>query len=296
MKSNTIIMFISSIFLIQIVVTILFSILAAIYDVMEGIVPIRLCYFLLVFGLVSNLILSLITNNIKFILASLISMVITNYVVYMLWKLKMWGGGDVRLFSAIATAIPLGVNIDFLNIFPQLSIYPFAFSVMINSILVSFPFLVVFLIHLIIKNNVFNSQKDLMISVLNINNVRKIIELTFNKTIPVKDLKEGNIVNNYYFNDEKIIDLINDADGNLRIYENHEDDEFRYYFKSLSAGGITEKEMYLLKIMSAQKFISDEISVKVSFPFTPAILIGLMIAVFYGDLMFLFTKNLVLVI
>ena len=296
MKLNTIIMNISSIFLIQIIITILFSILATIYDVKKGIVPVKLCYFLLIFGLMSNLILSLITNNIKFILASLISMIITKYVVYLLWKLKMWGGGDVRLFSAIATVIPLGANIDFLNIFPQLSIYPFAFSVIINSILVSFPFLVVFLIHLIIKNNVFDNQKDLMITMWNINNLRRIIESSFNRTIPVKDLKEGNIVNNYYFNDEKIILLINEADGNLRVYENHEDDEFKYYFKSLSAGGITEKEMYLLKIMSAQKFISDSISIKISFPFTPSILLGLMIAIFYGDIMFLFTKNLVLVI
>ena len=64
----------------------------------------------------------------------------------------------------------------------------------------------------------------------------------------------------------------------------------------MSAGGITKNDMYLIKILSAQKFIGEDISVKISYPFTPAIFVGLMIAVFYGDIMMLFTKNLVLVI
>ena len=90
--------------------------------------------------------------------------------------------------------------------------------------------------------------------------------------------------------------MIDETDGNLKVYENNEDDEYKYYFKSLSAGGITKKDMYLLKIMNAQKIISDEISIKISFPFAPSILFGLIIAVFYGDIMLLFTKNLILVI
>ncbi|MDO5815899.1 MAG: prepilin peptidase, partial [Methanobrevibacter sp.] len=139
-------MILSSIFLIQIVITILFSISAAIFDIKDNFVPNILTYSLVFFGLGSNLILSMVSNNVKFILASFISMVVTYCITYMLWKLKMWGGGDVRLFTAIATVIPLGLNVDFLNIFPELSVYPFAFSVVVNSILVSFPFLMVFLI------------------------------------------------------------------------------------------------------------------------------------------------------
>ena len=132
----------STIFLIQIIITLLFCILASIYDIRDNFVPERLCYVLALFGLASNLILSLISNNVKFILASFISMVITYAITYLLWKLKMWGGGDVRLFTAIATVIPSGLNIDFLNVFPQLSIYPFSFSVVANSILVSsIPFI-----------------------------------------------------------------------------------------------------------------------------------------------------------
>ena len=287
---------ISVIFLIQIMVTILFCIWAAILDLREGIVPAKLTYTLLVFGLLSNLILTLITGNIKYILASIISMFITKLIVFLLWKLYMWGGGDVMLFTAIATVIPSGVNVDFLNIFPQLSIYPFSFSVVINSILVAFPFLLIFVVYLVVKNDMFRNNRDFIINMFNPNSLNYVIDTTLNKTVRVKDLKPGNIVNNYYFDDEHIIELINDIDGNLEVYENGEDDEFKYYFKSLSSGGITEDDMYQLKIMNAQGFIRDEVSVKVSFPFAPAILMGLMIAVFYGDVMFLFTKNLFLVI
>jgi preflagellin peptidase FlaK len=207
----------------------------------------------------------------------------------------MWGGGDVKLFTAIATVIPSGININFLNIFPQLSIYPFSFSVVINSILVSFPFLVVFVTHLIFKNEMFKDNIDFLFNIFNIESLRYMVNSTLNRLIPVKDLKEGMIVNDYYFNNEHIIELIDDIDGNLKVYKSNRDD-FKYYFKSQSAGGITDREMWQLKIMNAQDLISDDISIKVSFPFTPAILFGLIIAVVYGDVMMLFAKNLFLVI
>lgn len=285
----------SAIFLIQLIVTILFSVCASVYDVKEGFVPNNLVYFLTLFGLISNLILSLISHNIKFILASIISMVITYLITYLLWKLKMWGGGDVKLFTAIATVIPFGLNIDFLNIFPQLSLYPFAFSVVMNSILVSFPFLVIFIVHLIITNDFFKKNPFFLVSLLNIENLRQVIHTSLNRTIPIRDLKEGNIVNNFYFNNEYIIELINDVDGNLEVYENSGGGD-KYYFKSFSAGGITKKDLTLIKVLSAQGFIGDSISVKVSYPFAPAIFAGLLIAVFYGDIIFLFTKNFALVI
>ena len=222
-------------------------------------------------------------------------MFITYVITYLLWKLKMWGGGDVMLFTAIATVIPNGLNIDFLNIFPQLSVYPFAFSVVVNSILVSFPFLMVFFIHLLIKNEIFKGHPTYWISLLNIENLRNLIHNTLNKTIPIKDLKEGNIVNDYYFDNEYINELIKENDGNLEVFE-CKDEKGKYYFKSMSAGGITRKDMYLIKILSAQEFIGKDISIKITYPFTPAIFAGLLIAVFYGDIMMLFTKNLVLVI
>ena len=287
-------MIFSTVFLIQIIVTIFFAVLASIYDLKKGFVPDWLNYLLIFFGLLSNLILSFVTSNLKYFLASFISMFVTYAVSYMLWKLHMWGGGDVKLFTSIATVIPFGWNIDFFNIFPVLSVYPFAFSVIFNSILVSFPFLVVFTTHLIVKKSLFKNNVDFLFNILNYESLKLMINTTLNRNVNVNDLKEGMILNDYYFNDDHVCKLINDLDRNLKVYKS-KNDEFKYYFKSQSAGGITAQDMYLLKIMSAQDFISGTFSVKISFPFTPAILLGLIIALSYGDLMMLITKNLVLV-
>lgn len=294
MRYNTIIMNVSLIFLIQIIITLLFCLIATIFDVKRNIVPNVLTRGLLFFGVISNLILSLLTSNVKYILASIISACVTYAITYLMWQLNIWGGGDVKLFTGIASVIPLGINIDFLKIFPELSLYPFSFSVVINSIMVSFPFLLVFFIYLIYKNGIFKRNVDFLVNIFNFSAQKYLIESTMNRLVPIKDIKEGNIINNYYFNSEHVRNLIDEIDGNLRIYKS-DDDNFRYYFKSQSAGGITRKEMYLLKIMNAQGFITKDISVKVAFPFTPSILLGLMIAVIYGDILMLFTKNMFLV-
>lgn len=285
----------SIIFLVQIIVTSLFCCLAAIFDVKTGIISNKLNFSLLIFGLISNLFLSVLSTNIKYILCSIISMFVTYIVTLLFWKLKIWGGGDVKLLTAIATLIPFGININFLNIYPQLSVYPFSFTVIINSILVAFPFLLIFTGYLVLKNTIFNSNKDMLFSFLNINSISLFLKLNLNKLILVKDLKEGMIVNDYYFNNEKIAILINDINGNLKVYKTKDNPDFDYYFKSQSAGGITLQDMYLLKIMNAQKIISNNISIKIGFPFAPAILAGFLISVIYGDLMMLFIKKFFLV-
>lgn len=292
---NNMIMIINTIFLIQIAVTILFSILAAFYDIKSSIVPNKLNFSLLFFGIVSNLILSVITNNIKYILASFISMLITYVITYMMWKLNIWGGGDVKLFTAIATVIPSGININILNIFPQLSIYPFSFSVVVNSILIAFPFLVVFVTYLVFKNNIFGNNIDFLVNIFNMDSLKYIKDSTLNKFVLIDDLKEGMIVNDYYFNNEDIVELLRNENGNLKIYKSARDD-FKFYFKSQSAGGLTSREVWQLKIMNSQNIISDKLSVKIAFPFTPAILFGLLTAIFYGDIMMIFVKNIVLVV
>lgn len=286
----------SIIFLVQIIVTSLFCCLAAIFDVKTGIISNKLNFSLLIFGLISNLFLSVLSTNIKYILCSIISMFVTYIVTLLFWKLKIWGGGDVKLLTAIATVIPFGINVNFLNIYPQLSVYPFSFTVIINSILVAFPFLLIFTGYLVLKNTIFNSNKDMLFSFLNINSISLFLKLNLNKLILVKDLKEGMIVNDYYFNNEKIAILINDINGNLKVYKTKDNPDFDYYFKSQSAGGITLQDMYLLKIMNAQKIISNNISIKIGFPFAPAILAGFLISVIYGDLMLLFIKKFFLVI
>ena len=248
------------------------------------------------FGFASNLILTIITSNIKFIFFSIISYSITYIITLMLWQLNIWGGGDVKLFSSIAAVIPFGINISFLNNSPLLSFYPFSFTVMLNSILVSFPFLILLLIYLINKNNVFDENIEVFKGFFNYKSLKLLMDSSFNKHINVADLKEGMMINNFYFDNDYVKQLIeSNKKTNLKVFKS-DDNLSKYYFKTLTAGGITKDDMYLLKIMNAQKIISNQISIKLGFPYIPAILVGLVIAIFYGDLSMLILKNIIFVI
>lgn len=289
-------MILDDIYLIQIIVTIIFCIVFCFYDIKKGFLPNRLNYILAAFGFASNLILTIITGNVKFIFFSIISYSITYLITLMLWQLNVWGGGDVKLFSSIAAVIPFGIHLSFFNVSPLLSFYPFSFTVMLNSILVSFPFLILSLIYLISKNDVFDENIEIFKGFLNYKGLKILIDSSFNKRINVRDLKEGMMINNFYFDSDYVKQLIeNNKKTNLGVFKS-DDDMSKYYFKTLTAGGITRDDMYLLKIMNAQKIISNQISIKLGFPYVPAILVGLIIAIFYGDLSMLILKNIIFVI
>lgn len=289
-------MILDEIFLVQIVITVLFTIVFCFYDVREGFLPNKLNFILMIFGFVSNLILTIITGNIKFIFFSIISYSITYFITLMLWQLNVWGGGDVKLFASIAAVIPFGINTSLFNISPLLSFYPFSFTVMVNSILVSFPFLICLLAYMIVKNNIFDENIEVFKGFLSYKSLKILIDSSFNRHINVSELKEGMMINNYYFDSDYIKELIeSDKKTNLKVFKSDHDDS-RYYFKTQTAGGITKDDMYLLKIMNAQEIISNQISIKMGFPYVPAILIGLIIAIFWGDLSMLILKNIIFVI
>ena len=104
------------------------------------------------------------------------------------------------------------------------------------------------------------------------------------------------MINNFYFDNDYVKQLIeNNKKTNLKVFRS-DDNLSKYYFKTLTAGGITKDDMYLLKIMNSQKIISNQISIKLGFPYVPAILVGLIIAIFYGDLSMLILKNIIFVI
>ena len=289
-------MILDDIYLIQVVITIIFCIIFCFFDIKEGFLPNKLNYIFVAFGFLSNLALTIITGNVKFIVFSIISYSITYLITLMLWQLNVWGGGDVKLFASIASVIPFGVDNPFFKISPLLSFYPFSFTVMVNSILVSFPFLLALLIYLIIKNDVFDENMELFKGFLSYKGIKILIDSSFNRHINIRDLKEGMMINNFYFDNEYVKELIeNNTKTNLKVFKSN-DGKSKYYFKTLTAGGITNKDMYLLKIMNAQQIISSQISVKMGFPYVPAILVGLIIAIVYGDLSMLILKNIFFVI
>lgn len=281
---------------IQLFISVTILMLSTVYDLKKGIIPNKLSLTLLILGIITNGLLSLITNNIKFILGAIIFTIITYTICYLIWKLKIWGGGDVKLLTGLATITPFAVEIPFLNIYPQLSFYPFSFTVIINSILISFPFLIGLIFYLNAKNKIFDKNEELAINLINHKNFMLFLKTHFNKIIPIYELKEGMIVNNFYFNNEEIVDLIMESNGNLKVYKTGEKNSYKYYFKSATAGGLTEKDAILLKIMYSQRIITKDISIKLGIPFAPFITIGYVFGIFIGDIIFILMKNLSLVI
>ena len=209
------------------------------------------------------------------------------------WKLKIWGGGDVKLFTSISATIPLPVNLSFLTgIISEVAIYPFSITIMVNSILCSFPFLVILLIYnLKNKSNMHFNLRNLAI-LFDINYLKLIINENFNQKIDIKNLKEGMVLNKYYFNNVYVYDSINENSGNLSCYLSKNDFKYSYYFKSISLAGIEERDIVLLKILYSQNFLKNNFSIKQSFPFAPSILLGFLIAILFGDLALIIFKSL----
>lgn len=103
----------------------IFLIICSIYDLKTRQVPHALTYGLIGFAFTSRFILSIIQKDIKILIYSIIALIICYAVGYLLYKIKAWGGADVRIFTAIGVFMPVYppyfdfnpyLNIDFIFI------------------------------------------------------------------------------------------------------------------------------------------------------------------------------------
>lgn len=373
-----------NIYIFSIAIIIIVTIIAAYFDIKKGIIPNKLTISLFLFGIAINSIFSILYNNNSYIFNSITLTVFTFLLTYTLWKFKIWAGGDVKLFTAIASSIsnsPKILEFKFFNLYlPKIAIYPFPLTVIFNSILISFPFLVVFL--LIKKYNVdfkeknFNLKKSnnkidfkqkicylkrfissftilnqiyskkriifkkilysLIFSSLFIiftgiykNSYHSIYILSFGaifsltssslfklgikkfkkflksisyKKVSIYNLNEGMIVDKTYFNIVKsysshfdgLINDIDNNDSNLKIKKistkKDEKELTKYLLNSSTAAGLSDCDILFLKKLFKMNFINENIQIKIGIPFAPSIAIGLIIAIFIGDLCVLFAN------
>ncbi|WP_409199362.1 prepilin peptidase [Methanobrevibacter sp. DSM 116169] len=290
-------MYYNSVFIFPTIISFLFILIASYNDFKKGIIPNKLNFSFLFCGLFINLIFSIFFNDVIFIASSIIFTFITFCVSYIAWKFKIWGGGDVKLFTAISSAIPFPINLSFLTGFsPEIGIFPFFIIVMLNSILCSFPILIIILIYNLNEDSNFYISKNNIAIFLNFKYLHFLIKESFNKTINIKDLSEGMVLNNYYFNDSRINEIINENSGNLSSYTDNNNDKFKYYLKSNSIAGIDSSDLVILKILHDKKLINNNFSIKQSFPFAPSILAGFTIAIIFGDLTLIITKSIKMVL
>lgn len=130
------------IFIIPIVITFIYTLISSLTDLKYNIIPNKIVFSLWILGLLINLMFTLILNNLFFILSSIISTTITFLICYILWKIRLWAGGDVKLITGISSIIP--INYFYYNeLFTNKYLFiPFSFNLIVNSILISFPFII----------------------------------------------------------------------------------------------------------------------------------------------------------
>ncbi len=132
-------------------ITILFLIVAVIYDVRKRIIPNPLVLTLLIIGIITKIIQSIVLNNLNILLNSLLSFAVTFFVSYVLWETGFFAGGDLKLFSALAVLNPFNLNFFASSLSFGIITHPFfVLTLIIVSILSTAPVLIIHSLYLFI--------------------------------------------------------------------------------------------------------------------------------------------------
>jgi archaeal preflagellin peptidase FlaK len=145
---------------ISIIIALVACIYASYTDFKDGIIQNKLTFPLIAIGIILNGVYVFTTSNIFLFIECVIVTGIIFILGYVFWKMGAWAGGDVKLFTALAALLPFYaipfyptlVSYQILGLqFPLLGTYPFPFTLIINSILSILPFLLVYVIYIVVK-------------------------------------------------------------------------------------------------------------------------------------------------
>ncbi|MGN1363375.1 MAG: prepilin peptidase [Methanobrevibacter sp.] len=262
-------------FIIPVIVVLIATIIAAYTDIQYNTISNKLNLILIISGISFSLFFTIFYKNPYFITSSLISGISIFMISYILWVLGLWAGGDVKLLTGIAFMIPS--NYYKLPIF-----WPFTLDLILNSLIIAFPFIFIYILILKLNNNKKDLFNKIKYEILSFN--------IFNSTsrfstylVPISKLKEGMILDKTNFNNRKTYDFIitNLCDLN-NLYIKEINGEF--IIKSQSSAGLNSKDIKILKELSDNDLISPNVFIKIGIPFAPVICIGYIMTLFYGNL------------
>jgi len=121
-------------------------------DFKRGIIPNKLTFPLIAVGLFLNVVYAVLIGNLLLFISATIITGMIFALGYLFWKMGAWAGGDVKLFTAMAALLsiyPPIINYNILNYeMPVYAVYPFPFSLILNSILSMLPFLLIYVIYI----------------------------------------------------------------------------------------------------------------------------------------------------
>ena len=266
------------------------------YDLKYGIIPNKLSVFLMVFGIIMNMLIFIALNNQFYPYCYLFYMIFVFIISFILWKMSFWGGGDLKLFCSIGFSLSF---IDILNQFynnsilnnfsfsSQVLFYPKIFSILLNSIVLSFPIVLLLVICRLFKENKLN------LLFLVFSDMKFLIKLISTRKVFIADLKEGMVLEDYYFNSLELFNFMknitenNGESYNLRVNQFREDS---YYFKSSSMLGLTKNDIEMINFAYKETLINyPNFKIKIGIPFVPSLTIGFLAFLAFGDLMYLFS-------
>ena len=288
---------INSIIVISMLIVFLILLIANYYDLKYGIIPNKLSFFLFSYGIIVNLLIFNALNDNFFMYCYLAYMSIIFMISFALWKIAFWGGGDLKLFCAIGSSLSF---IDILNQFnsfsvlnnfafnSQVIVYPKIFSILINSLILSFPFIILLVFFRLFR------EKKLNLLYLVFSDIHFLIKEISTKTVFIANLKEGMVLENYYFKSNDLYELIKKV---LNINKNSEKynlkiDKYKkcsYYFKSSSMLGLTDHDIKLINFAYKESLINfPNFKIKMGIPFLPALTAAYLVFLAFGDLTYIF--------
>ena len=279
------------------------------YDLKYNIVPNYLVKLLFSFGLIINVSLAILFKSLTFLLFSFVLAFIVFIFSFLLWMLKFWAGGDVKIFSALAFSssfLQKDFILNHLNIinhysssyiannliiFNQFTIYPKVFSILLNGILLYLPLVFLIIVIRIFKSNLNLKNKGQMsylsnLLMLMIFNFSKIIKLSTINSVDILDLKEGMLLDKYYFDDERVFNKIKDLNEDYNLVS-HKAGRYEkgFYLASGTAAGLTLDDLDFLKSLYDEGLIkSPKFNIKLTIPFLPSLTLGFIVMMIWGDL------------
>jgi preflagellin peptidase FlaK len=335
------------------------TIIASITDLRKGIIPNKLTFPLVGIGVAGYLLYSLLIESIGPFLECLKSVGVIFAIGYLFWVLGGWSAGDAKEFIFIAALIPRYP--EFLREYfsPTTAPYPFIISILVNTFLALFPFIVLYSMTKVRVSRFLEPLKDtkkylsaslalvaalaisasvrtpllffivlpvlykireghrLLICCLAIavsivlgfqtaffsaayflltfaflivlgifwNSINILRKEALQEEVKISQLREGMVLAEeiYIQGDEVVREAKGFTEKIKEAIERKDVTRLKKRGIATRAAGISPEEMDLLKGYVAQGKLEDRVKIRKSMPFAPAIAIGLLIALVYGD-------------
>ncbi|MEW6592285.1 MAG: prepilin peptidase [Candidatus Hadarchaeota archaeon] len=221
----------------------------AIYtDLKERIIPNRMTFPLIAFGIFSWLIVGIFRGDLWTATSGALGAALSFAIGYAMWLTGGWAGGDVKLFTAYGALLP------FYRPPSQIPPYPFPITILFNSVISIIPAMLVYAA----------VQRARGQGILY-------------ERVKITELKEGMIpAELIYEKGGKIIRGVSRLGLKPR--------GIRVLADPNRAAGFTRQQAGALKRLVRNKRLENTIKLKRGMPYAPALGAGIFIGVFYGDI------------